>query len=86
MFIAKGYKRSLAHRIICEECNCRHGDCLLRLQYAVALPIVEGCINEIEHLTQRQKKEYMLAKVLIMDTYKCICLHLLKICRLLLAS
>jgi hypothetical protein len=64
LFVATGYKRSLAHRIICEECHCRHGDCLLKLVgYNIALPIVEGCINEVEHLSRSQKKEYMLAKV-----------------------
>ena len=62
-YIAEGYRRSLAHRIIFEDCACCSGDCLMKLEYQYALNIVEGCIEEVQNLSRAQKKQYMLNKV-----------------------
>jgi hypothetical protein len=62
---AEGYRRNLAHRIICEDCKCSDGDCLMKLEYRNALKIVEACLEEVQHLTRSQKKQYMLEKVRI---------------------
>ena len=56
-----GYRRSLAHRIICEDC-CSEA-CLLKAGYEPAMAVVEGCLDELRDLSKKEKKGIILEKV-----------------------
>lgn len=62
-----GYPRSLAHRTICEDC-CS-GACLLKAGYELAIAAVEGCLDELSYLSNKEKKGIILNEVYFQSVF-----------------
>jgi hypothetical protein len=54
-------KQSMVRRIVCAQCCKRN--CLGSVGLDIACKVVDGCQAEINGLTRKQKKEYMLEKI-----------------------
>lgn len=54
-------KAAAARRIYCQPC-CRE-NCLMKLGLGAATPLIIGCMAEVENLSAKEKRQYLLDKL-----------------------